>query len=503
MIRALFRGGLSVKRILLAVALFATSAIPAGAKEIKIHGYVTNVVSSTQFEIEDYRITRDVSLVLELEKQEGDESLQFHPEDIRVGTELEIKGEYDEATSELHAKSIKVVLDDYRKIKRTALIERQPLLTRTSGGWEGTFFADGQNIRVESSTKVFFKPNKSESKALKQQTKSDKKNTGHIEQGSDAGASSDLHLLESLDQIGPNTFMTYEGLRQPDGSIAASRLEFVRNEIEKGESRLWRELEPKVKESGLTSGKPGELKIRTIGKFKLLPNKDVQAYVQQLGDRLVPQFQKEMPGGEADKIHFRFYVVDEKQPNAFALSNGVVVIHSAMFGIVENEAQLAAVIGHEITHTIEKHVWRELQYHKKKLIALRIGGAVAAGMGAYGIRDITTLVEAAVRNGYSRSLENQADREGLQNMFAAGYDPREAPNVWKQMTRKLGDQPTNFFWSNHDSHTARRSYLMAELRNNYSGADFSNLKKDSDEFDKIAAAARAASKNKPKLKVKY
>jgi predicted Zn-dependent protease len=61
-----------------------------------------------------------------------------------------------------------------------------------------------------------------------------------------------------------------------------------------------------------------------------------------------------------------------------------------MFSIVENEAQLAAVLGHEITHTIEKHTWRQMPYHKKERMALVMGGAVASGFGAYGIRDITT-----------------------------------------------------------------------------------------------------------------
>ena len=494
-----------MRHFILPIFLLLALALPAGAKEVKIHGYVTNITSPTTFEIEDYRITRDLSLVLELDKGDSDEGVQFHPEDIRVGTELEIKGDYNEKTEELRAKSIKVFLDDYKKVKRTALIERQPDLKRTPEGWEGTFFADGERIRVDSSTRVLFKPNKSEAKELrnrrkeKTQTSSARQAMPSTESESDDG----LRLLESLDQIGPNTFMTYEGRRQADGSIWASRIAFVRGEIEKGEANLWRQLEPNVKGASLQAGKPGELRIRKVGKFKLVPNADVQNYVRRIGESLVPAFQRNMAPNDPNKIPFQFYVVEAKQPNAFALANGVVVLHSSMFDVLEDEAQLAAVLGHEITHTMEKHTWHELQYHKKKLTALKIGGAVAAGMGAYGVQDITNLVEGAVRNGYSRSLENQADREGIQNMLEAGYDPREAPNLWKAMTRRFGDQPTNLFWSNHDSNTTRRSYLMAELRDNYAGVDFSGLKKDSDEFGKMAAAARAGVAAKKKVKVKY
>ncbi len=63
------------------------------AKEVKIHGFVTNVVSPTSFEIDDYRIMRDIGLQMEIEKdQSGEATAKFNPEDVKVGTELEIKG---------------------------------------------------------------------------------------------------------------------------------------------------------------------------------------------------------------------------------------------------------------------------------------------------------------------------------------------------------------------------------------------------------------------------
>ncbi len=320
------KGVPTMKSAILAASLLLASVLPAEAKEVKIHGYVTNIISPTQFEIEDYRITRDLSLILELEKEDNDEPVQFRPEDIRVGTELEIKGDYDEKSGQLNAKSIKVFLDEYKKIKRTALIERQPLLKQDSGGWEGAFFADGQNVRVDPLTKVLFKANRSESKAAKQRAKQQEQaREQHKDLASRTDAVEGLEPLESLDQIGPNTFMTYEGRRQPDGSIVATRIEFVRNELEKGESKLWKELEPKVKESEFTQGKPGELKIRNVGKFKLLPDPAVQAYVQRMGESLVPRFQRELAANDSTKIPFRFYVVDDKRPNAFSLANGVVV----------------------------------------------------------------------------------------------------------------------------------------------------------------------------------
>jgi Zn-dependent protease with chaperone function len=468
---------------------------PAGAKEIKIKGYVTNIVSPTVFEIEDYRITRDVSLVLEFEKDEEGGNVEFHPEELRVGTLLEIKGDYDEKTGELRAKSIKVILEEFKKIKRAALIEHRPTIERGNSGWVGTFFADGQSIQVDPSTQVLFKLTKSE----QQLQKKEKKELTSTQNPSDEEGFSPLM---SLDQVTPNTFMSYQGLRLVDGSIRALRVEFQRNEMEKGEAKTWKGLKTSIKPPSFVEGKPGELKIAQVGKYKLVPSEEAQRYIRELGDRLVPAYQKSLPAGDPQKIPFQFFLVEKKEINAFALPNGIVVIYSSMFKVLENEAQLAAVMGHEISHAIQEHYWRQHEYHKKKLMALKIGAAVGSIWGGRAVTDIANLIEGAVRNGYARSLENQADRAGLEYMLDAGYDIREAPRVWKQMTKELGDQPTNFFWSNHDNNTTRRSYLMSELRMNYSNVDYSKLEKKEEPYRKVVSLVNSATL-KTKIKVKH
>jgi predicted Zn-dependent protease len=178
------------------------------------------------------------------------------------------------------------------------------------------------------------------------------------------------------------------------------------------------------------------------------------------------------------------------------------VVHTGVFNVLENEAQLAFVLSHEITHSIEKHTWQEHEYHKKALMAVQIGGIIGAAYGGRGVSDLTNMVVSGIRNGYARSLENQADRVGLQWMLASGYDIREAPRSWKAVSLKYGDHGTNVFYSNHDNNTTRRSYLMAELRNNYSDVDYSELKKNSEGFDKTANAVKESRGKKEKVKVK-
>jgi predicted Zn-dependent protease len=73
--------------------------------------------------------------------------------------------------------------------------------------------------------------------------------------------------------------------------------------------------------------------------------------------------------------------------------------------VVENEAQLAAVVGHEIAHATQEHQCRQMNYHKNAKIALSIASAVVSAYGARNLADIANMAEGAIRNGYQRSLE--------------------------------------------------------------------------------------------------
>jgi len=339
-------------------------------------------------------------------------------------------------------------------------------------------------VSVVPTTVFTYKPNKSERKQLRG-SKDDPENSA----------------LASLNVVNLDTFMHYEGVRQVDGSILARKVEFQHAELEEGEAKMWKQLTPKVKEPNFSSFRPGELRLQK-DKYKLVPSKEAQDYISNLGQSLIPEHQRELAASDPLKIPFQFYLIEDKSFNAAAYPNGVVVVHSGVFDVVDNEAQLAFVLSHEITHAVEKHAWRQHEYHKKALTALKIGGAVGAGFGGRGVSDMTTLIEAGIRNGYARSLENQADRVGLEGMLASGYDIREAPQSWKAVSKKFGDRRTNFFWDNHDNNTTRRSYLMSEIRNNYSAVDFSNLKKDSDKFHHVAEIVKDSQQGRKKVKMK-
>jgi len=478
------------------ILLAALLAASVQAKDLKIHGYVTAVHGTGSFDIDDYRILCQQSVTIEYATDEDDQNVTDYPKNIRIGSEIEIRGDYDARTREVKARSIKVYTRESRKLKRAAILDQAPQLHKTGAHWEGSFRADGQTILVDETTAVSIVPNASQKTAIRREAKQATQN-----QAGDAAQAAE-QALARLTDVHVNMWVSYEGARLDDGRIAAKKVQFRDDEMTAAKAQLWRMFTPKVSSFKGTGG--GELNLGQGGRYRLTANSEVQDFVRSLGERLVPASQRDLAPGDPNRIPFQFFVTDAKGVNASATANGVVLVQRELLATVETEGELAAVMAHEIAHATQQHALREMEFHKKKRLLLQIGAVVAEAYGNYSVRDLLNLAAAAIRNGYSRYLENQADRVGMEYMRAAGYDPREAPRVWKTLSSRLGDAPTNFFWSAHDNHTTRRSYLMSELAVNYAGDHFDWLTRDSERFQRIHAmvgGSSAASGHQPETAV--
>jgi len=131
----------------------------------------------------------------------------------------------------------------------------------------------------------------------------------------------------------------------------------------------------------------------------------------------------------------RVYPVRTPFFNASMAPNGMMQVWSGLLLRVENEAQLAGVIGHELGHYLQRHLLERLRDAKSR-------GAFGAFMAMFGIVGLVgQMVALAGALAYSRDHEREADRIGLALMRNAGYDPREAGKVWDNLRAEFAATP--------------------------------------------------------------
>src|SRR3954447_20595285 len=186
--------------------------------------------------------------------------------------------------------------------------------------------------------------------------------------------------------------------------------------------------------------------------------------VAEIGNRIV---QKSDATRSPYVDNFNYYLLnDSKTINAFALPGGQIFITRALFDRLQNEAQLAGVLGHETGHVINRHAAEHMAKGE-------LGGmlATAVGVGASGDERgrgqmaaiAAMMANQAVQMKFSRNDETEADNYGLRYMTQAGYDPREMLGVMEILrdTSKGGRGPS--FMASHPMPEDRLREIQAKI----------------------------------------
>lgn len=191
-------------------------------------------------------------------------------------------------------------------------------------------------------------------------------------------------------------------------------------------------------------------------------------YVNGVVRRLRP------PASSQATLVFQAKIIKNPLLNAFAYPNGVMYIHTGIISKMDNEAQLATVLAHEMSHAIYRHAvvsMHNIQNTSGFLSVLQIAtlpfgvfGSLASLLGNIG--------GMAAVTGYSRELEWEADTSGLGMMVESGYDVREAPKVFITMKRDLDEQKTDepFFFGSHPRLQDRIDNYTSLVTGRYSSA---------------------------------
>lgn len=196
-------------------------------------------------------------------------------------------------------------------------------------------------------------------------------------------------------------------------------------------------------------------------KYKVSRDRDRNAQLQRIGERLSKVVFWDMPDAE-----WEFVVFDVKQVNAFAMAGGKVGVFTGLFKIAQTDDEIASVIAHEIAHVTAKHVHEKLS---QEMAVNTVGAVGMIGMGVSGTPGLTVLaLEQAygLTTGvgalaFDRKKEKEADYIGLMYMARAGYDPQAAITVMERLEADSASDPSPpAILSTHPTHPERIVALM-------------------------------------------
>lgn len=188
---------------------------------------------------------------------------------------------------------------------------------------------------------------------------------------------------------------------------------------------------------------------------------EANAMIERVGKRLAAI----VPGGE--KFAWEFTLLESEQINAFCLPGGKVAFYTGILAYCQNEAAVAAVMGHEIGHAVARHGGKRMTQ------GVILNGATATlgeVLKAKGYSDSTTNLSLAAAGGltnigivlpFSRGHELEADSMGLEYMAKAGYDPQEAVAFWTRFAALGSSGPA--FMSTHPQSEDRAKALGDQM----------------------------------------
>lgn len=222
----------------------------------------------------------------------------------------------------------------------------------------------------------------------------------------------------------------------------------------------------------------------------LAPDTGLAAYVEALGQKLAKQSHRA-------GLEYRFTVLDTPDVNAFALPGGFIYITRGILAYLNSEAELAAVLGHEIGHVTARHSVRQMSAEQGANIGLTIASIFLPGLRNQAAGNLSNLAANALLSGYGREHELEADRLGAEYLVRSGYPPQamiQVISVLKnqelfdaQLAREENRPPRAYhgLFATHPENDTRLKEVVSEAARVASGGGVVTAPEDS------AASAKA------------
>jgi beta-barrel assembly-enhancing protease len=179
-------------------------------------------------------------------------------------------------------------------------------------------------------------------------------------------------------------------------------------------------------------------------KLPIIRDPGVADYVQQLGLSIAKTTSR------AD-LDWRFFVVDSKEVNAFALPGGFVYVNRGLIERAKHLDELAGAIGHEIGHVVRRHSVQQMEKGAKANVAITLTCTLTRLCNSNIASTAIEVGGAALFARYSRKDEAQADSEAVLNVVRAGIDPHGIPVLFERLLeeRRTSPGPIDAFFASH------------------------------------------------------
>ncbi len=179
--------------------------------------------------------------------------------------------------------------------------------------------------------------------------------------------------------------------------------------------------------------------------------------VRAIASRLIPAtavFRQDAPGWR-----WEVNVISSTEINAWCMPGGKIAIYTGLMDTLQlTDAELAAVMGHEIAHALREHGRERASQQMRQNAVIGVGAAVlGVGEGGAGLANMVAQVTYGLPN--SREFEREADGIGVELAARAGYDPRAAITLWQKMAQAGGSRTPGFL-STHPTATDRITDLQ-------------------------------------------
>lgn len=317
--------------VLLAGGMFAVPAVLAQEQEPPVlEGYVTRVASNSDFDVNGYHVLCGADTVNHLHSSSG-ETLSYNgcPQDtLYLGKPMKIYGSLKQRKLFVQATRIEATPVLVATVRGSAVIEALVPQRAPSAKPDSLLLrADGYQIQITKETKISL-----------------------------------TRSVSTLAALKAGDWIDYEGRQDATGLVTATSAVIGQNVPTKAEART------SVGEEYDPSTVPPDAKQKKINKVfriydpkKFPPFRDpaMQARIERIGNSLIPAFQRALPDNDPAKVNFRFQLIDtELFAGAFPLQSGIILIPHQTVEHMQNDSQIASIIGESIAYILEYQAFR-------------------------------------------------------------------------------------------------------------------------------------------------